>query len=1142
MKRFNAVRFTSILFVIGLCFLFFSPVSIKPAAAALALGGNGQMIRLARATFDPLAGAPAVPDGLSYSAQEALDAGTYILQFSGPVLEAWKAQIAADGAALGPYVPDDAFIVHLDPAALAKVKTLEFVRWVGPYQPAYKLALGIDASAPRTYRLILFPWSQPASVSSALAALGATVRSPVAAQGTTTADGTPTDSAALLADLSGAAIGQAARLGDVLWIEPVYLQQAYNNVAGGTIMNGATAWANGYTGSGVTVAVTDTGLDTGNPSAIHQDFTGRVAHIESEPVVAANYGGCYKITNAGANDGAADVSSGHGTHVTGSAAGSGAASSGVFKGLAYQATIVFQAVEEWTTWNGGSCANGYTLSGIPDDIRPLLTTEYNWGARVQNDSWGGGAVGVYDGQAAYFDDFVHSHPDFTIVVAAGNAGVDANNDGYVDNGSVNSPATAKNLIVVGASQSERPAFGGGYAGYTWADLWPKYFDAAPTGTDVVSSSRGEMAAFSSRGPTGDGRIKPDVVAPGTDIISVRSSQIPSSSNGWGPYNSYYMYDGGTSMASPLTTGAAALVRQYYMVHENVADPSAALIKATLINTAVDIPGYGNSSYEAGAPIPNNSEGWGRVDVGAATTPGRKFVDDGAGISTAHTDTYLYNVASGKPFKVSLVWSDPMGTVAAATELVNNLDLVVTAPDGVTVYSGNNFVGGWTAPGVLRDSVNNVENVYIQSPAAGSWTVQVKGYNVPSGPQPYALVVDGNFNPPAAFTKTAPANGATGLPSNPTLTWSASTGAASYAYCVDATNNAACDTSWISAGTNTSVMLSGLAYNTTFYWQVRATNAYGSTDADSSAWFSFSGPVMPPGAFQKTAPVNGAIDQPANTLLTWSASQYAASYAYCIDTIDNSACDTSWISTNSSTSVQPVHLVDKTTYYWQARAINLAGTADADSGTWFSFTAKVLAPGAFQKAGPADHATGLPPGVTLSWSASVGAENYQVCVDTTNNNSCDTSWIAAASASSNPPGLAYGTTYYWQARAVNTTATVEADSSVWWDFTTGTLPLAFSKVSPGSGAIEQPLTPTLTWDASSGAASYEVCVDTINDNACNGTWLPAATNSLTLSSLTPATTYYWQVRAVNSAGSLEASDPWWQFTTKLYRFYLSLIRK
>ena len=116
-----------------------------------------------------------------------------------------------------------------------------------------------------------------------------------------------------------------------------------------------------------------------------------------------------------------------------------------------------------------------------------------------------------------------------------------------------------------------------------------------------------------------------------------------------------------------------------------------------------------------------------------------------------------------PFKVTLVWSDYASTETAAQNLVNNLNLVVTAPDGVTVYRGNVFNGGWSQTGGSADGVNNVENVYVQSAAVGNWTVEVSAANTPNGPQPFALVVDGSFgavdNPPTV-TITNPADGAT----------------------------------------------------------------------------------------------------------------------------------------------------------------------------------------------------------------------------------------------------------------------------------------------------------------------------------------------------------------------------------------------
>jgi hypothetical protein len=107
--------------------------------------------------------------------------------------------------------------------------------------------------------------------------------------------------------------------------------------------------------------------------------------------------------------------------------------------------------------------------------------------------------------------------------------------------------------------------------------------------------------------------------------------------------------------------------------------------------------------------------------------------------------------------VSLVWTDYAGNPLASTQLVNNLDLEVTEPNGSTTYLGNQFSGGWSTTGGTADSVNNVENVYIQSPDTGVWTIEVNGALIPQGPQPYALVVygQGDLAGPIGLANTAP---------------------------------------------------------------------------------------------------------------------------------------------------------------------------------------------------------------------------------------------------------------------------------------------------------------------------------------------------------------------------------------------------
>ena len=392
--------------------------------------------------------------------------------------------------------------------------------------------------------------------------------------------------------------------------------------------------------------------------------------------------------------------------------------------------------------------------------------------------------------------------------------------------------------------------------------------------------------------------------------------------------------------------------------------------------------------------------------------------------------------------------------------------------------------------------------------------------------------------PEAFGKVSPANGATGLSLTPTVTWSASSGAASYEVCGDTTDNGACDASWVSVGTATTVTWPGpaLAYDTLYYWQVRAMNAGGYTPADSATWWNLRTKVEQPDAFGKSAPVNGETGVSTSPTLTWETSERAASYEYCVDTTTDGKCGGTWTSTGATPSVALSGLSPATTYSWHVRALNAGGYTYGDgSVTWWSFTTR---PGAFAKVTPANGATGRSLTPTFTWSASTGATSYEVCGDTTNNGACDASWVSVGTATTVTwpgPALAYNTLYYWQVRALYAGGDTPADSGSWWSFGTQVeAPGAFAKQTPVNGAPDLPTSTTLTWGASARAASYEYCVDTSNDGACAVGWTASGTSrTATLTGLSGATTYYWQVRAVNPSGTPGADgDAWWSFTTEV----------
>jgi subtilisin family serine protease len=311
-----------------------------------------------------------------------------------------------------------------------------------------------------------------------------------------------------------------------------------------------------------------------------------------------------------------------------------------------------------------------------------------------------------------------------ICFAGGNDGRDVDGNGVIDNGTVGAPGTAKNCITVGATENNRPEQSKPYSTLG-------RFRSEPIASDGWSNNPEGMAAFSSRGPAQNRRIKPDVVAPGTAILSTRSRDANIDSFFGTSTDPLYAFLAGTSMATPLVAGCAAVVREYFLTQENL-QPSAALVKATLINAAKDIAGQYVPS-EAGA-IPNFSEGFGRVDLAAAVGPRSEnerviFKDEGTELDTGEEETTQVEVSeSDSLLKVTLVWTDFPGEA-----LQSDLDLIVRSPDGQERH------GNMPPSSTEFDRQNNVEQVVWSDVPTGTVEIVVRANRI-LRPQSYALVV------------------------------------------------------------------------------------------------------------------------------------------------------------------------------------------------------------------------------------------------------------------------------------------------------------------------------------------------------------------------------------------------------------------
>ncbi|MBE2220431.1 MAG: S8 family serine peptidase [Anaerolineae bacterium] len=881
-----------------------------------------------------------------------------LIQFVGPVKDGWLAAVAATGSDPIQYIANNGYLVWADENGRSQLNALHneqsFVQFNAPLPAYLKLSPdlvaemdmgGETAVIPIIIQMVQHPEQMHTeAIIEDLLITQDTSWQPVLKFQT------------IYGTVHQSDIDAIAQLSDVYWLglqRPFALQDERQGqiLAGSITMTGPysaipagpgyLAWLDSYGFSKnpndyPIVDITDDGIGTGSADNAAGDQTLRQFGMSGNSSRIAYIGNCTSASNGGGVGG-------HG-HLNMSIAGGYDSRSGFpyRDSLGYQLGLGINPYGRFggtrvfyydftfgaTRWDDSNCGDSYV---------GIIKQNQDSGARISNNSWGNSST-IYGTSAQAYDVGVRDadlneagNQELTYIFSAGNQG---------SPGTIGNPATAKNVITVGASEGYRPynVDGCGTNSYSADDVM-----------DIVS--------FSSQGPAAGNRVKPELVAPGSHIQATASTnplfngnticgaenndgELPSGDAYFPAGQSVFTWSSGTSHSAPAVAGIASLY--YYWLENNyhLNAPSPAMMKAYLMAHTLYLRGAG-----ANDTLPSNRQGYGLpdMDMGLEDTP-RILLDQQTvlGKSGEVWQGQFAVLDPAKPVRIVMAYTDAAGAVGTSPQ-VNDLNLQVATP--TSSYFGNVFQGQWSVVGGSRDSKNNYEAVFLPAGTTDMVDITVTAFNIAGDGVPnngdqtdqdFALVC---YNC-AEVLEVIPASQAVCVSAGRVMYEVTAVSAQDSKEVVTYTaadlppnTTAVFNPNPITLPESSTLTISNLASSSAGKYLINVSGKSALTTRTTQAGLELFSKT--PGSSTLISPVNGATGQPVVVDLSWQAAPQGYTYAVEV-ALDNSFTEI----VASETGLMQTHyqlegLAADTIYYWRVRASN--GCGDGVFSQPFSFT-------------------------------------------------------------------------------------------------------------------------------------------------------------------------------------------------------------